>query len=165
MRKADINHGDRYGRLVIIQEAPKRGNFRYFECKCDCGNMKVVAMGALRKGVTKSCGCLMSEAKRMEKPCKWTENHEHVGTRLYRIWTDIKKRCLNSKSNAYKWYGGRGITICNDWSNRFLAFREWALQNGYSDNLTIDRVDVNGNYEPANCRWITIQEQQKNRRK
>jgi hypothetical protein len=164
MKKANINKGDRYGRLTIIQEVEKRGNFRFFECKCDCGAIKILPLYSLRKGVTKSCGCLHRELNRLPKANRRTENYGFVGSRLYNIWVGMRKRCYTSTSRAYKYYGGRGICICEDWT-RFIVFMNWAINNGYRDNLTIDRIDVNGNYTPNNCRWITIQEQQKNKRK
>ena len=165
MKRAVVKPGDRFGRLVILNETSKHGNFRYFTCKCDCGNIKTIAMGALRKGVTKSCGCLMDEARHAKKPCKWGENHPYVNTRLYNIWKGIKKRCYNPNDHAYKWYVKRGIKVCEQWKSRFINFLDWATNNGYSDSLTIDRIDVDGNYQPDNCRWITIQDQQKNKRK
>lgn len=164
MKKAEIHTGDCFGRLTIIKEVPKRGKFRYFLCRCTCGNEKVIAMGALRKGVTVSCGCYQSEVKHSPKPIKQSENHPYMNTRLYKIWVGMRRRCYKPNNRAYKWYGSRGISICKEW-DRFLNFRLWALENGYNETLTIDRINVNGNYEPDNCRWITIQEQQKNRRK
>ena len=93
------------------------------------------------------------------------EWHGCSGTRLYQIWENMKKRCKNKNNHHYKNYGGRGITVCQEWDNSFCAFRLWALSSGYNDDLTIDRINVNGNYEPSNCRWITSMEQCKNLRK
>jgi hypothetical protein len=84
--------------------------------------------------------------------------------RLYNIWLHVKDRCLNPNCDSYHNYGGRGITVCEEWRNSYQTFREWALQNGYSDELTIDRLNVNGNYEPSNCRWLTRKEQNTNKR-
>lgn len=88
--------------------------------------------------------------------------HGLSGTRIYNIWIDMKKRCYDTKNNRYNRYGGRGITVCDEWVHNFKGFYDWSMDNGYNDNLTIDRKDVNGNYEPNNCRWITMKEQQRN---
>lgn len=162
--KANINIGDRYGRLTIVREVGKRGIYRFFECRCDCGTVKTYALYNLRKGTTKSCGCLRAEVHNAPHPYKQNENSPYTDTRLYNIWKGMRKRCCNPNCRAYRWYGGRGIYVCQEWQ-RYLNFHNWAIQNGYSSDLTIDRIDVNGNYEPSNCRWITIQEQQKNKRK
>ena len=138
-------------------------------CKCDCGNTKVISSNQLHSG-TKSCGCLQREnaaksaKNRVHTPCR----HKYeVGTeysRLHQAYKDIKNRCYNQNSKSYKSYGMRGITICQEWQNDFYAFRDWAMVNGHADDLTLDRINVNGNYEPNNCRWITVKEQNNNRR-
>ena len=128
-------------------------------CCCDCGSSVVVVSGNLRSGNTISCGCVSKELS-----IKRNTTHGRCGTRLYTEWLCMKHRCYNQKNKSFVYYGGRGITVCDEWKNDFQAFYDWAMQNGYTDNLTIDRKDVNGNYEPSNCRWITTQEQMNNKR-
>lgn len=154
--------GQKFNRLTVLGlSAKKSGRKSYWVCQCECGNKKTVRSDVLKRGQTQSCGCLRDEKSAINV----IKNHKHKqsGTRLYHEWQHIKYRCNNPNSKNYSRYGGRGIKICEEWNNSFETFRDWALTNGYSDNLTIDRIDVNGNYEPSNCQWIVLAEQMHNR--
>lgn len=157
-KRTVVNQGDRYGRLTISHEIEKRFNKRYFICVCDCGNKKDYRLISLLSGKTKSCGCLRDEQNRTV-----AITHSQWNTRLYSIWHSMKQRCLNSNCKKFEYYGGRGISIYKEWIDSFERFYNWAISNGYEDNLTIDRKDFNGNYEPNNCRWATIKQQARNR--
>lgn len=151
--------GQRFGRLTVIG-FDKQDEFRQYMwlCKCDCGNVVSIRGYSLRSGNTQSCGCIQKETN-----LKLRQTHGMTKTRIYNIWQSMKQRCSTPSVSCYKYYGGRGISVCDEWQS-FEPFYQWAISNGYADNLTIDRIDVNGNYEPINCRWITIQEQQRNKR-
>ena len=150
--------GKKFNRLTAIKkiENPFSKKARWL-CKCDCGNFTEVLGDNLRNGNVKSCGCLISDNNRKRA------THRKSNSRLYNIWRNMKARC-NCKTNLrYKDYGARGISIYNEWKT-FENFCKWAILNGYKDNLTIDRIDVNGNYEPSNCRWVSLSKQAYNKR-
>lgn len=146
--------GQRFGRLVAIKDSGKRyqGEVIWL-CFCSCGNFTQVRSGHLKSGTTQSCGCYMRERGR-------EANYKHGGrgTRLYRIYCNMIQRCENPNKYSYRYYGKKGIKISPEWRNDYMAFKEWALANGYQDNLTIDRIDSKGGYNPSNCRWITHSE-------
>lgn len=157
MGKFEDLTGKTFNRLTVIKRAEVGKKEVYYLCKCTCGKEKIIRGKDLKYNKIKSCGCLNKE-KTTERNTKHNLRH----TRIYRIWLLMKNRCLNSKYYLFKNYGGRGITICNEWKNDFMSFYNWAMNNGYDEHLTIDRIDVNGNYEPFNCRWATKLQQQRN---
>lgn len=159
--------GQKFGRLTVEKFDCSKNSRTYWLCICECGNLKSVQGKKLKSGHTRSCGCLVTESaiRNLSNVSKnGRETHGKRHTRLYGIWTDMKKRCNNSNHTSYMNYGGRGISVCDEWQKDFQSFYEWAVKNGYNDELSIERIDVNGNYEPVNCKWITLKEQSYNKR-
>ena len=157
MRTAKDLSGQKFGRLTVIMRSIGKYPRPHYNCICECGNKIIVDGRSLTSGNTRSCGCLHKE-QLAERNTKHGERY----TKLYKTWISMKQRCTIHKSK-YKQWEGRGVRVCEEWSDSFIAFKEWAIANGYNDTLTIDRIDVNGNYEPSNCRWITKAEQQFNK--
>jgi len=158
--------GKRYGRLTVIKPCGKNKYGKYmFLCKCDCGNDCITLGNGLQCGNTLSCGCLRLE-KSLEKVRALTK-HNMSNTRIYNIWHTMIQRCYYLKHKSYRNYGGRGITVCDEWQGKHGAenFINWAMVNGYADSLTIDRIDNDKGYSPDNCRWVTMKVQENNTRR
>ena len=156
--------GQVFGRLTVLEKVPNKGKHTYWKCRCSCGNLVEVRTNTLRTGQTQSCGCLKREIT-SQLLSQRNLKHNMCQTRLCRIWYGMKDRCYRPTNSRYKYYGAKGVTVCEEWRTDFLPFYNWSVRHGYQANLTIDRINPYGNYEPSNCRWITIQEQQRNKRK
>ena len=159
MRYEDLT-GQKFGAWTVIKRMPssKSGATKWL-CKCDCGTEKEVFASNLKRGLTVSCGC-----KKNEMQSEKAKTHGMTNTRIYRIYCNIKSRCYNPDKDNYKWYGGLGIKMCDEWRSSFENFYKWAIANGYTEKLTLDRIDGRGDYEPSNCHWVTVKEQQNNRK-
>lgn len=156
--KANNLINQRFGRLVVIKRVQNLGNKVAWECLCNCGKLKIVTSSSLCSGSTLSCGCL-----RKETSSKKATIHGHYHERLHGVWNSMRQRCINPNNKDYPFYGGRGINVCKEWV-AYSSFRQWALSAGYKEKLTIERINVDGDYYPDNCKWIPLKEQMVNRR-
>lgn len=151
-RRNDLT-GMVFGSLCVIEFSHTYNGHSYWLCSCECGESTIARGSHLKTGNISSCGCK-----------KGNITHRESGTRLYNVWSQMWGRCTNPNANAYRCYGGRGISVCEEWK-RYEVFRDWALSHGYAPNLSIDRKDNDGNYNPDNCRWTTALEQANNTRR
>lgn len=150
--------GNKINRLKVISYFHKNRR-TYAECECECGNKSTPTMQSLLNGHSKSCGCLNRENLNKSRT-----THNKSNTKIYKVYHSMIDRCSNHNMPNFSHYGGRGIKVCEEWKNNFEQFYEWAINNGYREGLSIDRIDVNGNYEPSNCRWVTTYVQNLNKR-
>ena len=152
--------GKHFGKLTVIEKIENKGKKVCWKCKCECGNYKDVISCHLLSGAINNCGCLKKDKIKRIKT-----KHGKSKTKLFRVWAHMKDRCYREKDKRFRNYGGRGIKICEEWLNKengFINFYNWAIKNGYKENLSIDRIDNDGNYEPQNCRWTTMKVQANN---
>ena len=159
MKLEDLTN-KRFGKLLVVSRDLTDKKRTRWNCICDCGTKKSILGSHLKRGLIISCGC---KGKGYAKYLNYT--HGKSKTRLYSIWTSMKTRCLNKNSQGYKNYGARKIKICDEWKNDYNSFENWALNNGYQENLTLDRINNDGDYEPSNCRWATCKTQSNNTRR
>lgn len=153
MRLIDIT-GKRFSKLIAIECAYKTKKVHFWRFKCDCGNESIIRKADVMHGKTQSCGCFLREVR--------TTYNCH-NERLYKIWRGMLKRCYQVHTKDYQRYGIKGIKVCDEWKSDYIAFKGWSLSSGYTDELSIDRIDNNGNYESSNCRWTTYKIQNRNR--
>jgi hypothetical protein len=165
-KRIEITVGSTFERLTVVGPAVVKIRVistgtvseRYYPCMCTCGNIKDIRSYELTSSRTRSCGCLHQELRRV-----LLRTHGEGRSRLHSAWNNMLNRCRDKGNTSYMNYGGRGITVCDEWKT-YMPFRDWALANGYRDDLTIERIDVNGNYKPSNCMWIPKSKQSRNRR-
>lgn len=156
--------GQKFGKLTVLSYAfSDKHRVSHYLCECECGNQKIISGQNLSKGLTKSCGCIKKSKKSNDKPQKRDRFKWASYDRIYRIWYGIKYRCYYKTSTSYKKYGAKGVTMCEEWKNDFQNFKQWALENNYAENLTIDRIDNSKGYQPDNCRFVDYQTQNNNR--
>lgn len=148
--------GQKFGRLTVIRRVENKGKKVMWLCKCDCGGEKIAGGRVMRRGQLKTCGCFDKE--------RIIKGGGSAGNKLYRLRSYMITRCYNKKAINYKYYGGRGITICDEWLNDFDSFESWCIDNGWKEGLQIDRIDTNGNYDPSNCRFVTSRRNNLNKR-
>lgn len=146
--------GQKFNRLKVLERIGNK-----WKCECDCGKITFVITNKLKSGHTKSCGCY-----KIDKIKEKITTHGLTKTRIYKCYHDMKARCYKESKADYKWYGAKGVKVCEEWLSDFMIFHNWAMDNDYKDDLTLDRIKPDGNYEPNNCQWITISEQQSKRR-
>ena len=152
-------NGLRFGRLTVVGfSGLNKHRKATWNCLCDCGNSVIVVGASLKNGSTKSCGCYELETKQERNTTHGLRKHD-----LYKTWINIKSRCYNSNNSHYKYYGKKGIGMCDDWKNNFKSFYDWAINNGWKRGLSIERIDNNKQYEPQNCKWIDMSNQSQNR--
>lgn len=159
MRGNDLR-GKNFGKLIVVELSGKQGKSLKWLCKCDCGNTKEIVGYQLTRGTTISCGCY-----KKDRMANLNKKHDMTNTKLFSLWFGMKRRCYDKTLNGFSSYGGRGIKVCDEWKNSFESFAEWAKNTGYEEGLTIERKNVDGDYEPLNCSWITMKEQQWNKQK
>lgn len=152
-----------YGRLTVQKLAYKKNRRLYYTCLCECGRQVDIRKDQLTRGITKSCGCLQKDVAKETMAANMTK-HGLSDHPLNKVLNSMKQRCYNENDKGFKYYGGRGISICNEWLNDFKAFYNWAIENGYKSGLSIDRIDVNDNYTPKNCRFVSMEIQNVNKK-
>lgn len=157
---------DRAEDYVFFDKTGKRKIQTQWNCLCDCGNKSICRGNQLKSKNTQSCGCLKKELHDMRISKSIVPQNHGKGRRIYRIYSNMKQRCYNSNTPTYEYYGGKGVYICDDWLNKkngFINFYDWSMNNGYSEKLTIDRINVDKNYSPDNCRWVDMETQANNK--